>query len=205
LFAIVGYSLLYDGQPHTATGTATGVNGEDLSGLLNLSGTTHTDPANYLDTWTFAGNANYNSAVDFVADQIAIPSDGFAVNTQAALNVYKAGNIVATVRALGVDDLAALELLATGNYAFRFVFSDSIATVTVSASIVAGSYLGASDTDFALAYRNLGSASPLSALVSSANTNANTAAAVTFTAEVNIDGTWVALGSAALKAFLSKK
>ena len=34
--------VTYDAAPHTATGTATGVLGENLSGL-DLSGTTHTN------------------------------------------------------------------------------------------------------------------------------------------------------------------
>jgi hypothetical protein len=205
VFSIPGYSVLYDGQPHTSAGTATGVSGEDLSGLLDLSGTTHSDPANYLDLWSFAGSSNYKSATGIVADTIAFPTDGFSVQTQAALNTYKSGEIVATVRALGVYDQATLDLLASGSYAYRFVFTDSIATVTVSASLVAGSYLGTGDTDFALVYRNTGASSPLSALVSSANTSANTAMAVTFSVQVNIDGTWYELGSDAIRAFLSKK
>ena len=41
----------------------TGAAGEDLSNLLDLSGTTHTNVGDYTaDAWSFAGNANYNSA-----------------------------------------------------------------------------------------------------------------------------------------------
>ena len=40
--AVTGYTVPYDGLPHTATATATGVLGEDLAGLLDLSATTHT-------------------------------------------------------------------------------------------------------------------------------------------------------------------
>ena len=43
---VTPYSVTYDGNPHTATGTATGVNGESLSGL-DLSGTTHTNAGTY--------------------------------------------------------------------------------------------------------------------------------------------------------------
>jgi hypothetical protein len=45
-------SVTYDGNAHTAAGSATGVKGESLSGL-NLSGTTHTNAGSYTDTWTF--------------------------------------------------------------------------------------------------------------------------------------------------------
>ncbi len=47
-----GYSLTFDNHAHTASGSATGVVGEPLSGL-NLSGTTHTLVNVYNDTWTF--------------------------------------------------------------------------------------------------------------------------------------------------------
>lgn len=134
-----------------------------------------------------------------------IPADAFSVSTQAALNTHKSGNIVATVSSLSADNLATLALLATGGFNFRFVFTDDIATVTVAASLVAGSYLGTSDTDFALSYRNPGPDSPLNALVTAANKNASTAKNVRFSAEVNIDGTWYELGSTTIKTFLSKK
>ena len=57
--------------PHTATGTATGVNSESLSGL-DLSGTTHTNAGNYpTDPWTFTDSTgNYNDANGTVNDVI---------------------------------------------------------------------------------------------------------------------------------------
>jgi hypothetical protein len=59
--SIAGFEGAYDGVAHGASGTATGVHGEDLSSLLNL-GATFTDPPGGAATWTFAGNANYESA-----------------------------------------------------------------------------------------------------------------------------------------------
>jgi hypothetical protein len=71
IIAVTPYDVTYDGNAHTATGTATGVNLEDLSGLLTLSGTTHTDAGDYpSDPWTFTGNTNYNSANGTVHDII---------------------------------------------------------------------------------------------------------------------------------------
>src|SRR5207253_3619617 len=50
---VTPYSVTYDGNAHTATGTATGVKGEALSGL-NLTGTTHSSAGTYAtDVWTF--------------------------------------------------------------------------------------------------------------------------------------------------------
>jgi hypothetical protein len=68
---VMPYNVAYDSMPHTATGTVTGINGEDLSDLLDLSGTTHTNVGDYTaDEWIFAGNANYNSATGTVHDVI---------------------------------------------------------------------------------------------------------------------------------------
>jgi hypothetical protein len=68
---VTPYTVTYNGSSHMATGTATGVNGEDLATLLDLSGTTHTNAGNYAtDAWTFGGNTNYNSTNGTVADKI---------------------------------------------------------------------------------------------------------------------------------------
>src|ERR671931_216068 len=68
---MTGYTKVYDGDPHTAAGTATGAKGEDLSSLLGLTGTTHTNAGDYpSDPWTFAGNANYKSDSGTTHDQI---------------------------------------------------------------------------------------------------------------------------------------
>jgi hypothetical protein len=63
----IGYTGTYDGASHGATGgTATGVNGEDLSALLSL-GQSFTDAPGGTTTWTFAGDTNYDSASGSVA------------------------------------------------------------------------------------------------------------------------------------------
>jgi hypothetical protein len=67
---VTPYNVTYDGKTHVATGTATGINGEDLSGLLMLNGTIHTNAGIYTDNWTFAGNINYNSASGVVNNTI---------------------------------------------------------------------------------------------------------------------------------------
>jgi Bacterial Ig-like domain (group 3)/Bacterial Ig-like domain/Galactose oxidase, central domain len=68
---VTPYSVTYNGAAHTATGTAKGVLNENLSGL-NLSGTTHTNPGDYLtDPWTFTDvTGNYNNAKGTVHDSI---------------------------------------------------------------------------------------------------------------------------------------
>ena len=68
---VTPYSVTYDGNSHTATGTATGVKGEPLAGL-DLSGTTHTNAGDFPnDPWKFTDSTgNYNGANGTVHDII---------------------------------------------------------------------------------------------------------------------------------------
>jgi len=68
---VTPYNLTYDAGAHTATGVAKGVLNESLSGL-NLSGTTHANPGDYLtDPWTFTDvTGNYNNSSGTVHDSI---------------------------------------------------------------------------------------------------------------------------------------
>jgi hypothetical protein len=110
---VTGYSVTYDGSSHTATGSATGVQGEDLSGLLNLNGTTHTNAGTYTDSWSFAGNNNYNAVSDTpVTSSIAKATLNLDFVTQAALNIAKQGDVTFTSAAptglVGSDDVNIL-------------------------------------------------------------------------------------------------
>lgn len=68
---VTPYSVTYDGNPHTATGSVTGVLGEDLSADLDLSDTTHTSAGSYpTDAWTYAGDSNYNPDSGIASDSI---------------------------------------------------------------------------------------------------------------------------------------
>jgi hypothetical protein len=95
--AVAGYSVIYDGNAHTASGTCTGVLGESLSGL-NLNGTTHTFVGNYTDNWTFTDvTGNYNDASGTVNDKIiAWTLNGFyqPVDMNGVYNVVKGGSTV---------------------------------------------------------------------------------------------------------------
>ena len=71
---VTPYIVTYDSNPHTATGTATGVGGVSLSSELNLSGTTHTAVGTYTDGWTFTdATGNYNNASGTITDIINQP------------------------------------------------------------------------------------------------------------------------------------
>jgi hypothetical protein len=58
---VSGYSGTYDGNPHGASGTATGVGGADLSSFLNL-GASFTDVPGGTAHWTFNAGGNYETA-----------------------------------------------------------------------------------------------------------------------------------------------
>src|SRR5437867_5225383 len=80
----------YDGNTHGASGTATGVKGEDLSSLFNL-GSTFTSVPGGTAHWTFNAtytNGNYNSASGDAAITI---SKAEAAHTAALHNTYDDG------------------------------------------------------------------------------------------------------------------
>ena len=58
---VSGYTGTYDALPHSATGTATGVGGVDLSAQLDLS-TSFTDVPGGTAHWTFNGGINYRTS-----------------------------------------------------------------------------------------------------------------------------------------------
>jgi hypothetical protein len=61
---VTPYNVPWDGNPHTATYSIAGVNGEigGTVGTVNVSNTTHTLVGTYaLDSWSFTGTANYNN------------------------------------------------------------------------------------------------------------------------------------------------
>jgi Galactose oxidase, central domain len=123
---VTPYSVIYDGKPHTATGSAKGVNNVDLSALLNLTGTTHTDAGTYsTDPWTFAGNTNYKSVSGgVVADRITYDWQGFlqpindtAHQIGATQSKFKLGQTV-PVKFI-IRDAAGVAVQQTTNPTFR--------------------------------------------------------------------------------------
>jgi large repetitive protein len=71
---VTPYTVTYDGQPHTATGSCTGVGGVALpASNLSLNATTHTNAGTYNnDAWSFSDpNGNYTNPGGTVNDVIA--------------------------------------------------------------------------------------------------------------------------------------
>jgi hypothetical protein len=107
VIAVTGYTGVYDGNSHGATGTATGVAGEDLSSLLHL-GATFTDVPGGTANWTFDGNTNYKPASGTAA--ITISQADATIKVQGYTGVYDGNAHGATGTATGVksEDLSSL-------------------------------------------------------------------------------------------------
>jgi hypothetical protein len=119
---VSGFSGTYDGAPHGATGTASGVNGEDLSHLLDL-GATFTDAPGGMATWTFIGDANYHET-----------------SGTAAITINKATPIITWAQPAAVTAgtaLSAAQLNATANVNGTFVYTPPAGTVLTETQALA--------------------------------------------------------------------
>ena len=87
---VIGYNVTYDGQAHTATGTATAADGTNLSQYLDLTQTTHINSSGiagpYSDTWTFDDPGVYPVESGVVNDTI--------LQANATINVAPASGLV---------------------------------------------------------------------------------------------------------------
>ncbi|MES2523967.1 MAG: MBG domain-containing protein [Gemmatimonadota bacterium] len=96
--SVQGYTGVYDGNPHGATGTATGIGNVDLSAGLSL-GASYTNVPGGTASWSFTGGANYEDASGTVAivlskaDQAAVSVSAPASMTfgQAAVTLTASG------------------------------------------------------------------------------------------------------------------
>ncbi|MGN6531341.1 MAG: Ig-like domain-containing protein [Ginsengibacter sp.] len=90
VITVNSYTVNYNGNPHTSTFTAVGVESPtpvDLTSLMDVSGTTHTNAGTYNgDAWTFAGNNNYNPVNGTVND--AIGTEAITVTADPQTKVY---------------------------------------------------------------------------------------------------------------------
>jgi hypothetical protein len=126
--SISGYNGTYDGASHGASGTASGVNGEDLSAQLNL-GASFTDVPGGTANWTFTGDANYNDAAGTAA--ITIAKQDITATVTAADKTYDGTtSAVATTNyvVLPSDDVVVEYSSAT--FADANVGTDTLVTVT---------------------------------------------------------------------------
>jgi len=105
--SVTPYSVTYDGNMHTATGTATGVGGASLSGL-SLAGTMHSNAGTYsTDSWTFIDpTGNYNSASGSVSDAIAAAPSTTTVSCGASVTYNGAAQMPCSATATGAGGLS---------------------------------------------------------------------------------------------------
>ncbi len=141
---VTPYSVTYDGNPHTATGTATGVGGVNLSAGLTLSGTTHTSAGTYAtDAWSFHdASGNYADASGTVSDLIKQATASITVTPYSV--TYDGNPHTATGTATGagsVDLSAGLTLSGTTHTS-----AGTYATDAWSFHDASGNYADASGT-----------------------------------------------------------
>jgi len=108
---VSGYTGTYDGAAHGATGSATGVNGEDLTHLLDL-GDLFTDAPGGTATWTFSGDTNHNAATGTAAITIN-PTDA-AIAVSGFIGPYDGAPHGATGTATGVKGVDLFHLFRFG-------------------------------------------------------------------------------------------
>jgi sugar lactone lactonase YvrE len=112
---VTGYSIIYDGNSHTATGSATDVNGNALPASdFNLTATTHTTAGTYsTDAWSFHDpSGNYLDASGTVSDSISPATPTLSVSDAGGTyngKAFAATDSVAGVVA-GVDNTPASTL-----------------------------------------------------------------------------------------------
>ncbi len=111
---VAGYTVTYNGSPHTATATATGVGGVSLPGSdLTLTGTSHTNAGTYAsDAWSFA-DLNYVSQSGTVSDTINAATATINVTPYTVTYNGNAHTATATATGAGGANLIA-DLTLTG-------------------------------------------------------------------------------------------
>ena len=127
--SVTGYSVTYDGDPHTATGSCTGVHAESLSGL-DLSGTTHTNAGSYTDNWSFTDvSGNYNNTSGTVGDSIAKANPACSVTGYSVTYDGNPHTAAGSCTGAKSETLSGLDLTGTthtnaGSYTDSWSFTD---------------------------------------------------------------------------------
>jgi hypothetical protein len=138
---VSGYSVVYDALPHTASGTATGVFGEDLSADLDLAASTHTVVGSYTDPWTFTDTTgNYNDDAGTVDNEITPASLTVTADDRTKTygqTVTFAGTEFTTSGLLGSDSVTSVTLTSPGAGATATV-AGSPYPITPSAAVGSG-------------------------------------------------------------------
>ncbi len=111
------YSASYNGNPHIATYTIAGVNGETGStvGTIDVSSTSHINAGTYQDPWSFTGTGNYGAQAGAVADVI----QGVNISTSIISSHGKAsGQIFCSRTCSGTWTLTTTKKIVIGSVRF---------------------------------------------------------------------------------------
>ncbi len=111
------YSASYNGNPHIATYTIAGVNGETGStvGTIDVSSTSHINAGTYQDPWSFTGTGNYGAQAGAVADVI----QGVNISTSIISSHGKAsGQISCSRTCSGTWTLTTTKKIVIGSVRF---------------------------------------------------------------------------------------
>ncbi|UFH35209.1 MBG domain-containing protein [Flavobacterium acetivorans] len=106
LVSVSGYSGVYDGLAHGATGSATGVGLIDLSSGLNL-GLSFTDVPGGTANWTFDGGINYNNESGSVAIDISKADALVSVSGYSGVYDGLVHGATGSVTGVGLIDLSS--------------------------------------------------------------------------------------------------
>jgi hypothetical protein len=153
--AVNGFTGTFDGNPHGATGSATGVGGADLSSLLSLGATFTNVPGGSAD-WTFnAGYANNNYDAASGSAPITIGQASLTVHVTAANVVFTgspyAGPTTCTADGVNAEHPAtSLKYVGTGATTYALSSTPPTAVGAYNAVCSAGgagtNYVGASQS-----------------------------------------------------------
>jgi probable HAF family extracellular repeat protein/YVTN family beta-propeller protein len=127
ILRVFGGTFAFDGQPHPATGTITGVNGEDLGGPSFTYNGSSSEPVAvglYAVSATFAGDANYEPAFNNATTiyiNSGTPAEG-DVGTYWVTNLGTLGGLTSTATAVNaLGQVVGYSETATGEtHAFLF-------------------------------------------------------------------------------------
>jgi hypothetical protein len=144
IVSVTPYTVTYDGNPHTATATATGVSGASLPATdFTLTGTTHTNAGAYdSDAWSFA-DQNYVSQNGTVSDTISVATPALAFT---AIPTHTYGDAAFAAHATSASSGAITYSVTSGpaniDPSTGLVTITGVGSVTLSASQAASGNYG---------------------------------------------------------------
>ena len=123
---VTPYVTTYDGQAHFATGTVTGVLGEDLTSGLDLAfATAHVNAGVYSDLWTFSSpHPNYRSTSGSIANTILKATPSITVTPYTATADGQAHTAIGVATGVNGEDLSSGLNLQGTTHSAPGIYSD---------------------------------------------------------------------------------